>query len=503
MFSWQVPETDGSSPGEATLEMTLPISLGPQKNLACTAQRAQEVVNPDYDASYIPCGDNSENSVSPLLPHPPPQRAEISLSHLPPELLLEIFFLCLPEDFHIVIPHDDDSKRDFLPWKLGHVCSRWREIVWSSSWLWSCIKFTVPRISHNNRSLDMADTVFRLAGNLVLDLCADGPSYDFNPIHAYVEPNLARFVCLRLTLNPSLTIDLLSISKGSLDALRWFGLGIAGELDKKEVSRAGAVAFRTASHLQTVRFFPHAGSDIPSLIRMQFPWSQITDLSMTSPGIRPCDALRILSQCSELTSCCFLYIEGGPGADPGMTLPVGSISLPQLDFFDLDLTHGTPADEILSFLVLPSLSRLGLASTNVDDSAALTRFFTRSSCPLQVLKLEGYFRDLGPILSAVPLLKILDAPKAYLRSSWMHTLPAQLLKFRCCVTREDAFSFLDMLETRLQTEIGPRGWETTAEVGVENANEELILMLESKLVDLVMRYGWANFVEFHKLEAGH
>ena len=60
----------------------------------------------------------------------------------------------------------------------------------------------------------MVEMVFRLAGKrLVLNLVAEeGSTYDVNPIHAYVEPNLARFVCLKLTLSSPLAIDLLSIS---------------------------------------------------------------------------------------------------------------------------------------------------------------------------------------------------------------------------------------------------------------------------------------------------
>lgn len=353
----------------------------------------------------------------------------------------------------------------------------------------------VPESSHNDRFSEMADTVFRLAGErLVLDLSTEGSSYDFNPIHAYVEPNLARFMYLKLMLSPPLAIDLFSISKGSFDALEWFGLAIVGELDKMEVSRASAVAFRTASQLRKLKFFPKFVSDIPFLIKMQFPWSQITHLSLTSPEIRPCDALSLLIQCSELTTCCFLYIERDSGTDSETALQVGSIFLPKLDFLDMEITDGTPADAILAFLVLPSLSKLGLASTNAGDSVALTRLFTRSSCPLQILKLEGCFHDLGPILASVPFLKFLHGPEGYLRPAWMHILPAQLFSFTCCVTREDAFTFLAIFETKLQT------WMTSAEVGVENADDDLIRTLNLKLADLKMRYGLLDWVEFIKLE---
>ena len=357
--------------------------------------------------------------------------------------------------------------------------------------------------SDHDRFSQMADTVFRLSGaRLVLDLSAEGSSYDFNPIHAYVEPNLARFSYLKLTLSPPLVIDLFSISNGSFDALYWFGLAVVGELDTRQVSRASPAVFRTASLLRMVSLFLHSGSDIPSLIQIQIPWSHIVSLTLTSPGIRPCDALRVLSQCSELTSCCFLYIGDMLHTASGTAFSVGSICLPKLDFLDLGFIDGTPADEILAVLVLPSLSKLGLASTNADDSAALTRLFARSSCPLQVLKLEGHFPNLGPILESAPLLRFLDGPEAYLRPAWMNILPARLLRLTCCVTREDAFTFLDMLETILQTEIGPRGWLTSAEVGVENADEDVIRTLGLGLAVLELRYGWRSCVEFCKMEAG-
>ena len=76
----------------------------------------------------------------------------------------------------------------------------------------------------------------------------------------------------------------------------------------------------------------------------------------------------------------------------------------------------------------------------------------------------------------------------------MHILPAQLFSFTCCVTREDAFTFLEIFETKLQT------WMTSAEVGVENADDDLIRTLNLKLADLKMRYGLLDWVEFIKLE---
>jgi len=164
------------------------------------------------------------------------------------------------------------------------------------------------------------------------------------------------------------------------------------------------------------------------------------------------------------------------------------------------MTDGTPADEILAVLVLPALSTFELASTHTDDSAALTGLFTRSSCPVQVLKLEGYF-NLGPILASAPLLKYVDAAEAYLRLASMDILPAELLKLKCCITSEDASTFLEMLEKRLQTEVGRRGWRTSVELVVENADDELIRMLDLKLADLEKRYGWPDFVTFCKVDA--
>jgi hypothetical protein len=59
-----------------------------------------------------------------------------------------------------------------------------------------------------------------------------------------------------------------------------------------------------------------------------------------------------------------------------------------------------------------------------------------------------------------------------------------------------------MLETRLQTEIGRRGWQTSAELVVENADEELI----QKLDLIVGRFGGSGMdgstvLTFCKVEA--
>lgn len=53
------------------------------------------------------------------------------IRELPTEILLEIFL--------IASPSVSITATAGFPWKLGHVCGRWRDVVLSSPKLWSCI----------------------------------------------------------------------------------------------------------------------------------------------------------------------------------------------------------------------------------------------------------------------------------------------------------------------------------------------------------------------------
>ncbi|KAJ7623808.1 hypothetical protein FB45DRAFT_115733 [Roridomyces roridus] len=59
------------------------------------------------------------------------------LRRMPPEVLAEVFFWTLPEEYK------EPAKIDQSPWVLGHICSRWRTIALSIPFLWS--KFYIAR----------------------------------------------------------------------------------------------------------------------------------------------------------------------------------------------------------------------------------------------------------------------------------------------------------------------------------------------------------------------
>jgi hypothetical protein len=59
-------------------------------------------------------------------------RAVFALQKLPPEILREVFAQCCVVK-GVYIP---TNLRD-CPWTLGHVCSRWRQVLWKTSKVWS------------------------------------------------------------------------------------------------------------------------------------------------------------------------------------------------------------------------------------------------------------------------------------------------------------------------------------------------------------------------------
>lgn len=77
------------------------------------------------------------------------------IRQLPTEILLEIFLIASPSTVSI-------TATAGFPWKLGHVCGRWRDVVLSAPKLWSCVDLGFPDKKISNRRGVKACNVLRL-----------------------------------------------------------------------------------------------------------------------------------------------------------------------------------------------------------------------------------------------------------------------------------------------------------------------------------------------------
>lgn len=213
-------------------------------------------------------------------------------NRIPPEIISEIFSHCF-SDYHMDIP----PKSDNLPWKLGHICSLWRQVATNDIRLWSRIS-----ISNNCKTfLPMVETALRRAGPQVrFELCdhlCDPPI-----IETYITPYAGRFYNLTLTLNKDTWSDFLRLPHGLFVILEEIHFDIWDE-DDFELPEEGLAVLEGASNLHTVRFTDQIKEMTGFLQNIGLPWGQLTHLIIDDSWILPSHAVRVLSLCPQLVIC--------------------------------------------------------------------------------------------------------------------------------------------------------------------------------------------------------
>lgn len=61
------------------------------------------------------------------------------IQNIPPEILSAIFIECLGGHFVQVPPRRRGPAHEAYPWMLGHICSSWRAVLWSTPGIWENI----------------------------------------------------------------------------------------------------------------------------------------------------------------------------------------------------------------------------------------------------------------------------------------------------------------------------------------------------------------------------
>jgi hypothetical protein len=116
---------------------------------------------------------------------------------LPPEFVMEIFLYFVPENKSITIPVFSDSEG--MPWKLGQICSPWRQIALNDPWLWSRIT-----INGEGASLPPVKTALLRGGQPLLIFEMTVLEYDISsisPIQTYLLPYMSRLTELNLVVD--------------------------------------------------------------------------------------------------------------------------------------------------------------------------------------------------------------------------------------------------------------------------------------------------------------
>lgn len=401
---------------------------------------------------------------------------------IPSEILAEIMSLAASGE-GIQLPPPWNTVP--LPWRLGQVCSRWRNIALNEPRIWSHIMLsegctTLPFMS-------MVEETFRRSGQAPLWLSASfsrlrARRNPINPLHSLVAPYMSRISTLELyNLSATFITDFLALST-TLVSVREVRLMA---YEPFHVPEAGVTIFQNASNLYKFNMEGHPEDMGNFPCELNLPWRQLKEIGFTAAPLHPRNIHKILLHCSRLVRCS-LDIANGPDTDVS-NFPDGSIRLDHLEDLrvkDFNYSESASASSLFAPLILPALSQLTIYGPYVNGSATLADLFHRSSCPLTRLAMQqACYDDIGSIVEQLPLLKCLLAPRCNLWSSTIEKMSSgecapHLQQVECCIHVNACDPFFDLLRKKWETEVDLPGSErlliSRADICVKDANDTLL-----------------------------
>lgn len=300
---------------------------------------------------------------------------------LPPEILSEIFSLCVAVNG--------------APWLSCHVCCHWRNITRATSSLWT----TVPQITLSKKTRRPGFTsvledylLLSCKYPLCLRVITLFTEIEFlsHPALDIVMKHSQRWGHVSLSLGDTYLQEMSSRIKGRLSSLSILRLTVhhtSRRLTKLDV-------FATTPQLREVELDSSSAFVI-------LPWSQLTkyhEEGITYAGIR--EILAVKSPLVHLTFKQSLY-------DSAMTQkPADKSTLDQVEC--LHLVFRSIEDSILDHITLPALMHAQIRLLNYTGSitTSMEMLLRRSSCDLRTLSLHTFLQtgELNRIIALTPNL---------------------------------------------------------------------------------------------------
>lgn len=325
---------------------------------------------------------------------------------LPYEILALFFQVCVTQDkgqpnqfFH------DTSK---APWKLTHICARWRAVAIRTPSLWTTIRVSVDALETPERSEEDVTSllVSYLQRSQPLPLSLVLMSEDSLPEHILqpILDTVQRWHDVFIFTHP--------------DDLRRFN-GIRGRLPELQALQiiptrlgepfdAPPAMFEIAPKLDTLSLGGHALD-----LHFALPWAQVR--SFEANYIDPADVLHLLPSMPDLA---VLKLGRELPEQPPEDVEGVMVTLSHVHTFTLNVVEGQHAsghpDDLLSHLIFPALSDLEV-ECDVEESIENVRsFIERSECRIEALTLVITFRcrdglqELFKVIPHVQRLTVFD-----------------------------------------------------------------------------------------------
>lgn len=335
----------------------------------------------------------------------------------------QIFFCCLPAHRNSAM-----NCRDF-PLLLGRVCSKWRQIAYTTPRLWSSIHVVIPSSeTHANEAavrLRVFEEWIDRTGSCPLHISIRA-IYSNEEIAFYARFfKVALDVCTRwdsieLVLPTQVYDQLEELSSSQVPILKSMNCkmlsavrNFSGLMDDDPIEQQ-QIPFSFLQPLSSIRTLHLQTNKLPflpqSLVQLEFVFrSRIFEFRLQ-------EFLTTLSGCPRLEKCTLTVHGPMPQQSDD---PVGPITLSRLKYMEMKrrIRSVQSAPIVFQNLILPALEAvtMDIFGDGSRDLTALADLVSRSSCPLNSLTLrEGTpFQSLDAIMRCLGRIPELESLTVY------------------------------------------------------------------------------------------
>ncbi|TFK99528.1 hypothetical protein BDV98DRAFT_606048 [Pterulicium gracile] len=276
-----------------------------------------------------------------------PPRTTASAASIPSELLIQIILEC-------VFDHEWQSVEwQEFPWSYTQVCRYWRDVITTAPQIWKIVTSFGVDADENPRPC-MPSDIRRISLHLertqdsLLSVSFEDSSHDHDhrPVLQLFVGHSQRWEKAYLVLSEAILASFLSFNKScSFDELISLDIVLSSE-GEWEPSLSHTKPFMRAPKLSTVEL---------AWIRLKsidFPWCQLSSLSLYNVWLESAHVQDTFSQCASLKH---LLLDRVHSEDEAHLIP-SPISLPQLETLLFNPQDETAA--IISSLRIPMLNKL-------------------------------------------------------------------------------------------------------------------------------------------------
>ncbi|RDB15146.1 hypothetical protein Hypma_005177 [Hypsizygus marmoreus] len=240
---------------------------------------------------------------------------------LPKEVLAEVFVNCIeepsvrtPVPVRIPVPASQQ-----IHWRLGHICSRWRDVALSEPRLWNTILFIHNPRNHTSLPPALQEALNRSAqGPLRLRIyCPPDAIGDPDIISDLTAHYAHRCTDIQFSFPENKMKTFLANACTTFEALETAMLVISREhdIDIAHPFLQGARVFESASRLRKLTLH---GAWSPNNVALtledvNFPWRQLTHIELYTGSVVPSTAHALFIMCPNLQDCCFVSNVHGDG----------------------------------------------------------------------------------------------------------------------------------------------------------------------------------------------